>query len=64
MEPHTRRQRISAAFRKASTDQEPSIDRIPAYPFTGHCNAQLKGVSIRKFLPNPEVYVKDTVGCL
>jgi uroporphyrinogen decarboxylase len=58
MEGYTGRQRISAAFKKTFTDQEPSIDRIPAYPFTGHCNAQLIGASIREFVLDPKVFVK------
>ena len=58
MEGYTGTQRISAAFKKTFTDQEPSIDRIPAYPFTGHCNAQLIGASIREFVLDPKVFVK------
>jgi uroporphyrinogen decarboxylase len=58
MEGYTGRQRISAAVKKTFTDQEPSIDRIPAYPFTGHCNAQLIGASIGEFVLDPKVFVK------
>jgi len=58
MEAYTGRQRISAAFKKTFTDQEPGIDRIPAYPFTGHCNAQLIGASIREFVLDPKIFLK------
>ena len=58
MEPYTGRQRISAAFKRTFTDQKPYIDRTPAYPFTGHCNAQLIGASIREFVLDPRVFVK------
>jgi uroporphyrinogen decarboxylase len=55
------RQRISAAFKKTFTDQEPQIDRIPAYLFTGQCNAQLVGASIREFLLDPKIFVEAQV---
>lgn len=58
METFTGRNRVSAAFKKTFTDQEHRIDRIPAYPFTGHCNAQLIGASIGEFVLDPEVFVK------
>jgi uroporphyrinogen decarboxylase len=61
METYIGRQRISAAFKKTFTDQEPHIDRIPAYLFTGQCNAQLVGASIREFLLDPKVFVKAQV---
>lgn len=61
MEAFSGRQRISAAFKKTFTDQEPPIDRIPAYPFTGQCNAQLVGASIREFLLDPKIFVKAQV---
>lgn len=61
MEPLTGRRRISAAFKKTFTDQEPQIDRIPAYPFTGSCNAQLIGASIREFLLESQVFAKAQV---
>lgn len=50
MEAHKRRQRISTAFKRTFTDAQPQIDRIPAYLFTGQCNAQLVGASIRDWL--------------
>ena len=61
METFTGRQRISRAFKTTFTDQAPEIDRIPAYPFTGQCNAQLIGASIKEFLLDPRVFVKAQV---
>lgn len=61
METYTGRKRISAAFKKTFTDQEVLVDRIPAYPIMGHCNAQLVGASIREFLLDPKVFVKAQV---
>lgn len=61
MEAYTGRQRVGAAFKKTFTDKEVPIDRIPAYPFTGQCNAQLIGASIREFLLDPKVFVKAQV---
>lgn len=58
MQTYSGRQRISTAFKKTFTDQEPPIDRVPAYPFTGQCNAQLVGASIREFLLDPKIFVK------
>ena len=58
MEGYTGKQRISAAFKKTFTDQDPPLDRIPAYLFTGQCNAQLVGASIRDILLNPDLFVK------
>ncbi|HUT72685.1 MAG TPA: hypothetical protein VMW89_18605 [Desulfatiglandales bacterium] len=46
MEAYTGRQRVSAAFKKTFTDQDISIDRSPAYPIMGQCNAQLMGASV------------------
>jgi len=61
MGPYTGRQRVSAAFKKTFTDQEISIDRIPAYPIMGQFNAQLVGASIKEFLLDPEIFVKAQV---
>jgi uroporphyrinogen decarboxylase len=61
MESMSGRQRISAAFKKTFSDQEPEIDRIPAYIFTGACNAQLVGASMSEFLRDPKVFVKAQV---
>ncbi|MGD2272387.1 MAG: uroporphyrinogen decarboxylase family protein [Desulfobacterales bacterium] len=61
MEAYTGRQRVSAAFKKTFTGQEIQIDRIPAYPIMGQCNAQLVGASIRQFLLDPKVFVKAQV---
>lgn len=55
------RKRISAAFKKTFSDQDPEIDRIPAYLFTGQCNAQLVGKSIREFLMDPKIFVEAQV---
>ena len=61
METITGRQRVSAAFKKTFTDKEIQVDRIPAYPIMGQCNAQLVGASIREFLLNPKTFVKAQV---
>jgi uroporphyrinogen decarboxylase len=55
------RQRISAAFKKTFSDQDPELDRIPAYIITGACNAQLVGASIREFLQNREIFVNAQI---
>jgi uroporphyrinogen decarboxylase len=55
------RQRISAAFKKTFTDQNPVLDRIPAYIFTGSCNAKLVGTTIREYLQDPQVFAKAQV---
>ena len=61
MEAYTGRQRVSGAFKKTFTDQEIRMDRIPAYPIMGQCNAQLVGASIKEFLLNPDIFVKAQV---
>ena len=61
MDTYTGRQRVSAAFKKTFTDQEISIDRIPAYPIMGQFNAQLVGASIKEFLLDPKIFVKAQV---
>src|SRR5210317_2205688 len=61
MEAFTGAKRISAAFKKTFTNENPQIDRIPAYLFTGQCNTQLIGASIREFLLDPKVFVKAQV---
>ena len=61
MNTYTGRQRVSAAFKKTFTNQEISIDRIPAYPIMGQCNAQLVDASIKEFLLDPEIFVKAQV---
>ena len=61
MEAFTGAKRISAAFKKTFTNENPQIDRIPAYLFTGQCNTQLIGASIRDFLLDPKVFVKAQV---
>ncbi|MFH1083297.1 MAG: uroporphyrinogen decarboxylase family protein [Pseudomonadota bacterium] len=61
MEVYTGKQRVSAAFKKTFTDQDPVIDRVPAYPFMGQCNPQLIGASIKEFLLDPKVFVRSQV---
>ena len=61
MEAYTGRQRVSGAFKKTFSDQEIQMDRIPAYPIMGQCNAQLVGASIKEFLLNPDIFVKAQV---
>jgi uroporphyrinogen decarboxylase len=61
MEAISGRQRISAAFKMTFSDQQPELDRIPAYIFTGICNAQLIGASMSELLRDPNVYVKAQV---
>jgi uroporphyrinogen decarboxylase len=57
----TGKQRISAAFKKTFKGESPALDRIPAYLFTGQCNAQLVGASIRQFLLEPMTFAKAQV---
>ncbi|UCF57902.1 MAG: uroporphyrinogen decarboxylase family protein [Deltaproteobacteria bacterium] len=61
MEAYTGRERVSAAFKKTFTDQEIQVDRVPAYPIMGQCNAQLVGATIREFLVDPKIFVKAQV---
>jgi uroporphyrinogen decarboxylase len=61
METYTGRKRVSAAFKTTFTDQEIKLDRVPAYPIMGQCNAQLVGASIRDFIVDPKVFVKAQV---
>ncbi len=55
---YTAKERVSAAFKKTFTDQNPVLDRVPAYIFTGACNAKLIGASIRDFLLDHHVFLK------
>jgi uroporphyrinogen decarboxylase len=61
MEEITGRKRISAAFKKTFSDQDPPLDRIPAYIFTGLCNAQLVGANSREFFTDPQVFAKAQI---
>jgi len=61
VEAFTGAKRISTAFKKTFTNENPQIDRIPAYLFTGQCNTQLIGASIRDFLSDPQIFVKAQV---
>jgi uroporphyrinogen decarboxylase len=58
MEEYSGRKRISAAFKKTFSDQDPPLDRVPAYIFTGQCNAQLIGANLGEFFQDPQVFVK------
>ena len=55
------KQRVSAAFKKTFTDQQPELDRVPAYIFSGSCNAKLVGATIREFLQDPRVFAKAQI---
>jgi len=57
----TGRQRISAAFKKTFTKQEITLDRLPVYPITGHCNSRLVGATIKEVLLDYRVFVKAQV---
>jgi len=58
MGTYTGRERVSAAFKKTFTDKDPKVDRVAVYPFTGQCNAQLIGASMREFFLDPTVFAK------
>lgn len=55
------KQRVSAAFKKTFSDQNPELDRIPAYIFTGSCNAKLVGATISEFLQDAQVFAKAQI---
>ncbi len=57
-EEYTGKQRVSAAFKKTFTDKDPELDRVPAYIFTGACNAKLIGASVRDLLKDHKVFLK------
>ncbi len=61
MEPLSGKQRISSAFKKTFSDKDPELDRVPAYIFTGACNAQLIDATIPDFLQDPNVFVNAQV---
>ena len=61
MTTFTGKQRVSAAFKKTFSDTAPELDRVPAYIFSGACNAQLIGSSIRDFLQDPKIFAKAQV---
>jgi uroporphyrinogen decarboxylase len=61
METYNGRQRVSAALKKTFIDQGVQIDRLPAFPATGQCNAQLIGATIREFLLDPKIFLKAQV---
>lgn len=58
---YTGKQRVSAAFKKTFTDQNPELDRVPAYIFTGACNAKLIGASVRELLQDHKVFAKAQI---
>ena len=60
-EEYTGKQRVSAAFKKTFTDKDPEIDRVPAYIFTGACNAKLIGVSVGDLLKDHKVFLKAQI---
>jgi len=60
-EEYTGKQRVSAAFKKTFTDKDPELDRVPAYIFTGACNAKLIGVSVRDLLTDHKVFLKAQI---
>lgn len=57
----TGKQRVSAAFKKTFTGHDPQLDRIPAYIFTGACNAQLVGASVGELLQDHKVFLKAQI---
>jgi uroporphyrinogen decarboxylase len=57
----TGKQRVSAAFKKTFTDLDPQLDRVPAYIFTGACNAKLVGASLREFLQDYKVFTRAQI---
>jgi uroporphyrinogen decarboxylase len=61
VETLTGKQRVSAAFKKTFTDKDPELDRIPAYIFSGACNAKLIGVSVAEFLQDSKVFSKAQI---
>ena len=61
MEEISGRKRISAAFKKTFSDQDPPIDRIPAYIFAGQCNAKLIGKTIKELLLDPDVFARAQI---
>jgi uroporphyrinogen decarboxylase len=57
----TGKQRVSAAFKKTFTGQDPQLDRVPAYIFTGACNAKLVGATLREFLQDYQVFTRAQI---
>jgi len=55
------KQRVSAAFKKTFTDKDSELDRIPAYIFSGACNAKLVGTTIREFLQDAQIFAKAQI---
>jgi uroporphyrinogen decarboxylase len=58
MEALPAKKRISAAFKATFSKEKPDLDRVPAYLFTGQCNAQLVGASIGQLLQDPNLFAK------
>ena len=58
---YTGKQRVSAAFKKTFTDKDPELDRVPAYIFTGACNAKLVGASIGELLQDHKVFTRAQI---
>ncbi len=61
MTTYTGNQRVSAAFKKTFSDKDPELDRIPAYIFSGACNSQLIGASVKDILLDPKIFTKAQV---
>lgn len=57
----TGKQHVSAAFIITFTGQNPQLDRVPAYIFTGACNAQLVGASVGELLMDHNVFLKAQI---
>ena len=60
-EEYSGKQRVSAAFKKTFTDKDPELDRVPAYIFTGSCNAKLIDASVKDLLMNHKVFLKAQI---
>lgn len=61
MTTYTGNQRVSAAFKKTFSEKDPELDRIPAYIFSGACNTQLIGASVKDFLTDPKIFAKAQI---
>ncbi len=61
MDSLTGKQRVSAAFKKTFTDKDPELDRIPAYIFSGACNAKLVGATVGEYLQDSEIFSKAQI---
>jgi uroporphyrinogen decarboxylase len=55
------KQRVSAAFKKTFSDADPELDRVPAYIFTGACNAKLIDVTVADYLQDGKLFAKGQI---